>query len=110
MPCLSALHYNFQCTSIALAYHLFIILTLKILPNSIFSIFFCPYWRPIIILHLVSKLGFITLGARVCNFGRAREFCLQIWRSALIQRTFISQAGTCAKYMKEANSFKTDMY
>ena len=47
-----------QSISIALAYHLFIILTLKILPNIIFSIFlFCPLWRPIIILHLVSRLG-----------------------------------------------------
>ena len=51
-----------QSTSIPLAYHLFIILTLKILPNSIFSIFlFCPLWHPIIILHLVSSLGYITL-------------------------------------------------
>ena len=51
-----------QSKSIPLVYHLFIILTLKILPNSIFSIFlFCPLWRPIIILHLVSSLGFITL-------------------------------------------------
>ena len=52
-----------QSTSIALAYHLFIILTLKILPNSILSIFlFRPLWRPVIILHLVSRLGYITLG------------------------------------------------
>ena len=51
-----------QSTSIPLAYHLFIILTLKILPNSIFSIFlFCPLWRPIIILHLVYSLANITL-------------------------------------------------
>ena len=28
-------------------------------------------------------------------------------RSALIKRVFISKAGTCAKYTKEANSFKT---
>ena len=48
-----------QSTSIALAYHLFIILTLKILPNSIFSIFlFCPLWRPIIIPYLVYRLGY----------------------------------------------------
>ena len=59
MPCLS----EFQSTNIALAYHLFIILTLKILPNSIFSIFlFYPLWHPIVILHLFSRLGFITLG------------------------------------------------
>ena len=59
MPSLS----EFQSTSIALAYHLFIILTSKILPNSIFSIFlFYPLWRPIVILHLVSRLGYITLG------------------------------------------------
>ena len=39
------------------------ILTLKILLNIIFSIFlFCPLWHPIIFLHLVSRLGYITLG------------------------------------------------
>ena len=54
MPCL----FEFQSTSIALAYHLFIIHTLKILPNSIFSIFlFYPLWCPI-----VSRLGNIILG------------------------------------------------
>ena len=113
MPCLS----EFQYTSIALAYHLFIILTLKILPNSIFSIFlFYPLWRPIVILHLVCRLGYITLGIgynsqikirnemKVYHSGRSKEFKLQIWRSALIKRTFISKAGTYAKYMKEANS------
>ena len=67
-----------QSTSIVLANHLFVILNLKILPNSIFSIFsiflFCPLWRPIIILRLVSRLGYITLGVKVlgerksCNY------------------------------------------
>ena len=56
MPCLA----EFQSISITLAYHLFIILTLKILPNSIFV--FYPRRRPIVILHLVSNLGYITLG------------------------------------------------
>ena len=75
MPCLS----EFQSTSIAIAYHLFIILTLKILPNSIFSIvLFYPLWHPIDILHLVSRLDFMTLGigtaAKVYHFGRAKEF------------------------------------
>ena len=60
MLCLS----EFQYTSNALSYHLFINLTLKILPNSIFSIFlFYPLWRNIVILHLVSRLGYITLGS-----------------------------------------------
>ena len=59
MPYLSEI----QSTSIALAYQLFIILTLKILPNSIFFIFlFYLLWRPIVILHLVAKLSYITLG------------------------------------------------
>ena len=59
MPSLS----EFQSTSIALAYHFFIILTLKILPNSFFSIFlFYPLWRPNVILHFVSRQCYITLG------------------------------------------------
>ena len=59
MPCLS----EFQSTSIALAYYLFIILTWKIFPNSIVTIcLFYPLWRPIVILHLVSSLGYITQG------------------------------------------------
>ena len=62
MPCLSELHYN-SIYKYRVSILLFIILTLKILPNSIFSIFlFCPLWRPIIFLHLVSRPGYITLG------------------------------------------------
>ena len=61
MPCLSELHYNSiykYPVGISFIYYS----NLKILPNSIFSIFlFCPLWRPIIILHLVSSLGYITL-------------------------------------------------
>ena len=71
-----------QSTSIALAYHLFIILTLKILPNSIFSIFlFCPLWRPIIFLHLVSRLGYITLGIGYNSQG------LSFWESERVLAT-----------------------
>ena len=100
-----------QSTSIPLAYHLFIILTLKILPNSIFSIFlFCPLWHPIIFLHFVSRLDYITLGigynSQSLSFWESERVLATIWRSALIKRTFISKDGTCAKYMKEANSFK----
>ena len=49
-------------------------------------------------------------GEGYCHFGRAKEFQLQIWRSALIKRAFISKAGNCGKYMKEANAFKKCIY
>ena len=59
MPCLSELHYNSiykYRISISFIYY-------SNLENSIFSSFlFCPLWRPIIILRLVSRLGYITLG------------------------------------------------
>ena len=69
MPCLSELH----CNSIY-KYRVIISLTLKILPNSIFSIFlFCPLWRPIIILHLVSRLG-IDYNSQSLSFWESEEF------------------------------------
>ena len=78
MPCLS----EFQPTSIALAYHLFIILTLKILPNRIFSIFlFYPLWSPNVILHFVSRLGYITLGIGYNNRS------LPFWESERVLTT-----------------------
>ena len=97
----------------SLTYHLFIILTLKILQNSIFSIFlFFPLWRPIIILHLVSRLSYITLGIDYNSQS------LPFWESERVlyvtinleisanKLDIISKAGTCSKYTKESNSFK----
>ena len=61
MPCLSELHYNSiykYPVSISFIYYS----NFEHSSKSIFSIFiFCPLWRPIIILHLVSSLDYITL-------------------------------------------------
>ena len=71
-----------QSSSIALIYHLFIILTLKSLPNSIFSIFlFCLLWRHVIFLHLVSRLGYITPGIGYNSQG------LSFWESERVLAT-----------------------
>ena len=61
MPCLSELHYNSiykYPVSISFIYYS----NFENSSKSIFSIFlFYPLWCPIIILHLGSSLGYITL-------------------------------------------------
>ena len=100
-----------QSTSIPLKYHLFVILTLKILPNSIFSIFlFCPLWRPIIILHFVSSMGYITLSigynSQSLSFWESEGALTSNLEISTNKKDIYCKAGTCAKYTKEAKSFK----
>ena len=66
----------------------------------------CPIWRPILIIHIVSKLGYITLGIGYNSQS------LPFWKNErglttdLEISTIIFKAGPCAKYMKETNSFE----
>ena len=90
-------------------------ITLKILPNSIFSIFlFCSLWRPIITLHLVSSLGNITLSIgyniQSLPFWESGRVWLQIWRSALIKRIFNLRLALVPNIRKKQTILKIALY